>query len=114
MLIPYINNMVNQVAKLVRRVVERITVGKRSPYWPSVRRAHLINEGWCRSCQRTDGLEVRHIMPFHLDPSKELDETNLITLCENMGTECHLHKGHLGNWKNFNPDIRTQATAAKP
>lgn len=33
----------------------------------------------------------------------ELEETNLITLCENGGTNCHF--GHLGSFKSYNPHI---------
>jgi hypothetical protein len=47
-------------------------------------------------------------MPFHLDPNKELDTTNLITLC--MGEkECHLHIGHGGSFRQYNPNVRTDA-----
>ena len=87
---------------------------KRSPLWPATRRAHLKVEGWCRWCGAVSGLEVHHIEPFHLVPLKELDQANLITLCENIGHQCHLKEGHFGNWKNFNPAIREQATFPKP
>src|SRR5208337_4177088 len=87
---------------------------KRSDKWPEVRAAHLKTEGWCRYCGGSLDLEVHHIHPFHLVPAQELDPANLITLCERMGIECHLHAGHLGNWKNFNPAVRQQATSPGP
>lgn len=87
---------------------------KRSVHWRSVRNDHLKIEGWCRGCGSIKDLEVHHIHPFHLDPSRELDPKNLITLCESFGKECHLKMGHLGNWKKFNPDIKKQATIPKP
>lgn len=87
----------------------------RSPEWHKVEKEHLAVEGWCRYCGATTALQVHHVEPFHLDPAKELDPTNLITLCENShdGVECHLHIGHLGNWKNFNPAVRTVADSPK-
>lgn len=75
---------------------------------------HLASEPFCKACGHEADLEVHHIEPFHLDPAKELDPTNLITLCEATPQECHLHIGHLGNWKNFNPKVREQATISQP
>lgn len=88
---------------------------KRSDKWPAVERAHLEKEGWCRNCGGTISLQVHHVMPFHLDPTKELDPSNLITLCEDVkdSVECHLHIGHLGSWKNFNPAVRSIADSPK-
>lgn len=96
---------------------ERTPVGtKRSDKWPEVEKAHLRVEGWCRNCGGTTLLQVHHKMPFHLDQAKELDPTNLITLCEDFkdGVECHLHVGHLGNWKSFNPAIAEVANSPAP
>ena len=83
----------------------------RSGGWSTVRKHHLEKEGWCKYCGGTKNLAVHHIEPFHLHPEKELDDTNLITLCENYGNECHLKIGHFGNWKNFNPDVRKTANS---
>lgn len=57
-------------------------------------------------CGNEKNLEVHHIQPFHLQPELELDQSNLITLCEAIGADCHLRQGHLGNWKGCNPNIR--------
>ena len=35
---------------------------------------------------------------------KELDENNLITLCDGK-SRCHLLFGHLLSWKSFNPNV---------
>lgn len=86
----------------------------RSPRWPRTRLIHLAAEPFCKFCGHTNDLEVHHISPFHLHPELELDQTNLITLCEAVPQECHLHIGHLGNWKNFNPNVREQAIQTKP
>ena len=86
---------------------------KRSPHWPAARRAHLKREPFCRYCGHLDNLEVHHVVPFHLHPELELEESNFITLCEQMSRECHLKLGHLGNWKNSNPQVRLQCTVTK-
>lgn len=50
-------------------------------------------------------LEVHHIRPFHLHPELELDDQNLITLCERNGHDCHFTAGHFHNWRNWNPNV---------
>lgn len=86
----------------------------RSPRWWNVREKHLRSEPWCRFCGGTLKLEVHHVKPFHLFPHLELDPTNLITLCEAKGLNCHLMRGHLGNWHQWNPNIREQAIKPRP
>ena len=85
----------------------------RSPEWPAVEKKHLREEPVCQWCGGAQKLQVHHIMPFHLDPSKELDDTNLITLCELHEVNDHLEKGHLGDFQRYNPDIRNQCEARK-
>lgn len=80
----------------------------RSSKWPSVRAKHLKEEPTCQWCGGTIKLQVHHQLPFHEHPELELDDSNLITLCEVKPTECHLEKGHLGNYKKFNPKIREE------
>jgi hypothetical protein len=46
--------------------------------------------------------EVHHIIPVHVDASKELDLNNLITLCDQY---CHFIFGHLMNWELYNSNI---------
>lgn len=88
----------------------------RSAHWPVVEKAHLAKEPFCRYCGGQSKLQVHHVKPFHLHPEDELNPANLITLCEDSkdGVECHLHIGHLGNWKLFNPQVRTLADAPAP
>lgn len=71
----------------------------RSPKWPAVRKEHLKNNPYCSACGRKERLEVHHIDPVHHCPEKELDPSNLITLCDNS---CHLTFGHLMNYKSWN------------
>ena len=63
----------------------------------------------CAVCSGTASLEVHHIVPFHIDATKELDPSNLITLCESKknGVNCHLFFGHLGNYKRVNVQVVT-------
>jgi hypothetical protein len=80
---------------------------KRSDHWPKVRAEHLKDHPVCEVCGGAASIEVHHIRPFHLHPELELDQNNLITLCEskNDGVNCHLWFGHIGNFKSFNVNV---------
>lgn len=78
---------------------------KRSVKWAKVRKEHLKLFPSCAVCGAKKFLEVHHILPFHLFPEKELVESNLITLCEQKGHECHLQFGHLGSYQSYNKDV---------
>lgn len=84
-----------------------VAMAPRSGSWPTVRKHFLQSPGndSCAVCGSKEKLEVHHVDPFHLNPEKELDPTNLITLCH----EHHFHLGHLGNWKNSNPNVRVES-----
>jgi 5-methylcytosine-specific restriction protein A len=94
---------------LIRHHFRDLSVSaKRSDKWPTVEKHFLQANPKCAVCDGTERLNVHHCVPFHLDPTKELDPTNLITLC--MGEkECHLKIGHCGNFKLYNPNIRKDA-----
>lgn len=80
---------------------------KRSSQWPKTRKAHLAAHPNCAVCGGTDKIEVHHIHPFHIHPELELDPKNLISLCESNkgGVNCHLHFGHLGNFRSVNEEV---------
>ena len=80
---------------------------KRSPKWPRVREKYIKKFPNCAVCNGDKNVEVHHKKPFHLFPDLELDENNLISLCESKqnGVTCHLFIGHLGNYKSYNPDV---------
>ena len=78
----------------------------RSSKWPTVRKHHLQKEDRCQWCGGRENLQVHHRFPFHLQPQLELEDSNLITLCEKPGENCHLIHGHNDDWKKFNPHIR--------
>jgi 5-methylcytosine-specific restriction endonuclease McrA len=87
---------------------EKVKAVRRNRSWSSVRESHLKLHGKCCACGGTKMLQVHHIVPVSVDPSKELDSTNLITLC--MGpSECHLEIGHRGSWRRDNPNVIADA-----
>lgn len=75
---------------------------KRSSSWPKVRSEHLKKQPCCQCCGSCIKPEVHHIIPVSIDPAKELDPNNLITLCDKY---CHFIFGHLMDWKSYNIDI---------
>lgn len=84
---------------------------KRSSKWRAVRKRFLAGKG-CAVCGGRTKLEAHHKMPFHLDPSLELDPANLIALCEgSRQINCHLFVGHLGSFKSYNPSVHSDAVA---
>ena len=85
----------------------------RSPHWPAIRKNHLRTSPACRWCGGRTSIEVHHVVPFHVDKFRELDESNLITLCNARGRFCHFRHGHFGDWKKWNPDIVKQCERRK-
>lgn len=81
---------------------KKIRFAVRSPRWKTVRKNFLEINNSCAACGRIKNLEVHHIVPVHLDPSKELDIDNLIVLCDNP---CHLLFGHLLDYKSWNINV---------
>ena len=83
----------------------------RSPQWPKARAAFLKDNPVCECCGGKEALEVHHLEPFSINPAKELDPANMMTLCESKkyGLNCHLLVGHLGNYSRFNPLAKLDA-----
>jgi len=77
---------------------------KRSKEWSRVRNEYLEQYPTCECCGGDKKLQVHHIVPFHVEPSLELLETNLMTLCtrKKYGINCHLLIGHFGNFRKYN------------
>lgn len=84
---------------------------KRSNQWAKVRATYLKKHPRCFICLGEKKITVHHKLPFHLDPTLELKESNLITLCEGKSTlNCHLIFGHWNNFaKKYNPHIEEEA-----
>ena len=90
----------------------------RSPEWPRVEHEHLQLQPHCEACKPGTNLQaklqVHHIFPFHYcvalgRPDLELDQRNLITLCEdeagNPADNHHLLVGHLDDFQSSNLDV---------
>jgi hypothetical protein len=88
----------------------RSHAAERSSQWPKVRAAYYKTHPDCAACGAVGTsrrqLDVHHVVPVHVDASKELDEHNLITLCP----RCHLYLGHLGSFQDgWNIHVREDA-----
>src|SRR4051812_2130881 len=93
----------------------------RSPKWAHVRAAHIEREPACVCCKPGETgftMQVHHVFPFHYcialgRPDLELDDRNLITLCESSkgvpGPNHHLLVGHLGAFASANLAARHDA-----
>lgn len=77
----------------------------RSSKWRKVRNNFLKKHPNCEVCGSGNNVVPHHIVPVSFDPSKELDENNLIALCENKTFNCHFFFGHLKDWTKSNPDV---------
>ena len=81
----------------------------RSPQWPEARRRWLLVHPSCAACGSTRKVTVHHKIPVHWDPSRELDPTNYITLCEQGDHNDHFLFGHLLDWKSKNDNVEVDA-----
>ncbi len=77
----------------------------RSPKWGKVRKDFLREHPECAVCGKKstllNGNEIHHIIPFWIDPIKELLKENFLTLCR----EHHFLFGHFLSWASFNKDV---------
>lgn len=80
----------------------KLRYATRSGKWPKVRKQHLIENPTCAACGRSKNLEVHHIEPVHLNSNRELDPSNLITLCSDP---CHIVFGHFMDYKSWNINV---------
>lgn len=88
------------------QTISIFSFSKRSSQWPKIRKKYLEKNPNCAICGSKVKPEVHHIIPVHVDPSKELDESNLITLCDKY---CHFIFGHLMSWHSWNTNILSDA-----
>ena len=92
-------------------VRERAKRKTRSPKWHAVQKAAIAAHPRCAACGGTTRLQVHHIQPYHLHPELELDPANLVVLCASVKNCDHLHIGHGGNFRAWNPAVRIHAAA---
>lgn len=69
--------------------------------WSCKRRRHIQKQPCCMCCGSCHKPEVHHIIPVSVDASKELDPSNLITLCRT----CHFVFGHLMDFRSWNTNV---------
>jgi len=86
---------------------KKIRLAFRSPKWFNVRKQHLENNPTCAACGKNKKLEVHHKVPVHINPERELDPSNLVTLCADP---CHIVFGHLLDWKSWNIDVEEHSS----
>lgn len=84
----------------------------RSPKWAALSKRFLKGK-CCSVCGRSENVVAHHKLPFHLHPELELDETNLIPLCEGRTVNCHLAVGHLFNFCSYNPTVDSDAATMR-
>lgn len=103
------------IVKGIRKIKDPGSHGhKRSDEWPKVRAEHLKKHPKCAACGGDKKLNVHHIVPFHDNPELELEPSNFITLCvANKWLNCHLCIGHIGSFKNDNPNVVKDAEHMK-
>ena len=97
--------MIKHLVNVVKSVIHETKKSNvRSPLWPEVEKKFLKENPTCAACGSKNRLQVHHIKPYHLFPSLELRNDNLITLCMDEN-ECHLLIGHGDNFKAYNPNV---------
>lgn len=100
--------MLGQLLTLARGVAHKAATSfTRDPRWKTVRRAWLFHNPECAVCGTRTLVEVHHVSPFEHDPSRELDDTNFITLCHWKGH--HLLIGHGDSFRFYSPRVRELA-----
>jgi len=101
--------MITRIINSIKEKLNGKPLSLRSTHWETTRKNHLKLQPFCVACGKVQDLQVHHKQPFHLHPELELDQNNLITLCEEKSEQCHLKIGHLGDWKSFNPNVEKDA-----
>ena len=79
---------------------DRIFGAERNPRWVLLSRRYREDFPNCEVCGKK-AKETHHIIPVHIDKSKELVWDNLLAVCR----ECHFSFCHFFSWKSFNKDI---------
>lgn len=98
----------HKIRTIVSRSRERRKEKLRSPEWKKVRDDFLEKNPKCAACGGDKKLQVHHKIPFHINPTLELVDENLMTLCMDTN-ECHLEIGHGDSWKCYNPKVEEDA-----
>jgi hypothetical protein len=79
----------------------------RSGKWAAWLKAFLKGKS-CIACGQREALTGHHVVPYHIDPSRECDPTNVVPMC---GDRCHLVHGHFNDYSLDNPTVREDCAA---
>lgn len=101
LLLAKVKAAVTKALSAVARTIPDSREKGRDPRWRAVERHWLQLHPGCAVCGSREHVQVHHKVPVSWDASRELDVTNLITLCPPH----HLLFGHLGDWKSMNPGV---------
>lgn len=97
----------------IRSIFTDRTFGQaRSSGWSKVRAEHIRQQPECQVCGKKGLIvnnPVHHIQPFWKYRERELEKSNLITLCSLH----HLEWGHLFSFKSYNLEIKEWILAIK-
>lgn len=64
--------------------------------WQNAQRTKLASENpLCRRCGVNPGVQVHHVVPVYIDPSRAFDESNITLLCE----PCHYQEHSKQGWQ---------------
>ena len=84
------------------RELQKLVSHQRSKTWRKTRKAFLAENPCCAVCgKKGKGINVHHIVPFHIAPELEEVPSNLITMCRKH----HFLFGHLNLWKSWNETV---------
>ena len=101
----------SSVVYTVAPMIDRLGA-PRSPQWARKRQEFVGEYPVCACCGRRTNLNVHHVKPFHLFPALELQDDNLVTLCEGGPINCHYLAGHCGaGWSAYARDVAEQIRA---
>ena len=77
--------------------------GLRSGKWGKLSKQFLKENPYCFCGEKAT--TTHHVIPFSVDPTKELLKENLFAACNH----CHLRFAHLGSFRSYNKEIRADA-----
>lgn len=99
----------NRRSDMIRQIVEYLI---RIGGWRKKRREWLTNNPCCAACGGEWELVVHHKYPVGWPGGRalELNDANLITLCERY--DCHYRVGHLLSWRSYNPNVDADAATS--
>lgn len=103
----------DQIANYVKaKVHNAVEEAHRPASVTEAQHKHLKAFPTCAACGATKECQAHHVTPYNTDPTKGALPENFITLCEHMGgPEDHLHCGHGGDFKHWNPNVVADAKA---